>query len=59
MLPHLKPGFSVQFAFLDGGLDPDDFIRQKGAPDFEKLLSSKRRPLFDVLLMKEDEQAGP
>ena len=31
VLPHLKPGFSVQFAFLPDGLDPDDLIRQHGA----------------------------
>jgi DNA primase len=26
-LPHLKPGYSLRFAFLPGGLDPDDLIR--------------------------------
>ncbi len=29
-LPHLKPGQSLQFAFLPDGLDPDDLIRQDG-----------------------------
>ena len=35
VLPHLKPGFSVQFAFLPDGLDPDDLIRQHGAAAFQ------------------------
>ena len=29
VLPLLKPGFTVRFAFLPGGLDPDDLVRQK------------------------------
>ena len=33
-LPLLKPGFSVRFAFLPGGLDPDDLVRQKGPQAF-------------------------
>ena len=58
VLPHLKPGFSVQFAFLPDGLDPDDLIRQHGAAAFQVVLDTKLLPLFDVLMQRE-EQAGP
>ena len=44
VLPHLKPGFSVQFAFLPDGLDPDDLIRQHGAAAFQEILSTRPRP---------------
>ncbi len=54
VLPHLKPGFSVQFAFLPDGLDPDDLIRQQGREAFETVLQSRVRPLFDVLIEKEE-----
>ena len=41
VLPHLKPGFSVQFAFLPDGLDPDDLIRQHGAAAFQAMLDTQ------------------
>ena len=44
----LKPGFSMRFALLPDGLDPDDLIRQKGAEAFAAELT-KTRALFDVL----------
>src|SRR6185436_20309344 len=50
VLPHLKPGYSVQFAFLTDGLDPDDFIRQHGATAFQEILDNRSSPLFDVLI---------
>ena len=56
-LPHLKPGYSVAFAFLPDGLDPDDLIRQQGAAAFSNILA-KTRPLIDVLWEREV-QAGP
>ena len=31
VLPHVKPGMSVSFAFLPDGLDPDDLFRQNVA----------------------------
>ncbi len=53
-LPHLKPGYSVRFAFLPDGLDPDDLIRARGSSAFETVLSRNVRPLFDVLMEKEE-----
>jgi DNA primase len=56
VLPHLKPGFSVQFAFLPDGLDPDDLVRQHGPAAFQAVLDSKLLPLFDVLMQREEQQ---
>src|SRR4029079_5042391 len=54
VMPLLKPGFSVRFAFLPGGLDPDDLVRQKGPEAFAEELS-RTRALFDVLWEREQE----
>ncbi|MDH4981756.1 DNA primase [Hyphomicrobium sp. D-2] len=51
-LPLLKPGQSIRFAFLPGGLDPDDLIRQKGPEAFLEEIS-RTRALFDVLWERE------
>jgi DNA primase len=59
VLPHLKPGISIQFAFLPDGLDPDDMIRQHGAAAFQQILDTKTSPLFDVLIEREEQQGEP
>jgi DNA primase len=53
VLPHLKPGLSVAFAFLEDGLDPDDLIRQQGPQAFANTLQ-QTRTLFDVLWEREE-----
>jgi DNA primase len=52
VLPHLKPGLSVSFAFMPGGLDPDDLIRQQGADAMRDVLQ-RARPLVDLLFARE------
>ena len=52
VMAHLKPGFSVRFAFLPDGLDPDDLIRQQGASAMAAVLD-RARPLADVLWERE------
>ncbi len=52
VLPHLKPGTSVAFAFLPDGLDPDDLIRQQGPAAMETVLA-RTRPLSTVLFERE------
>ncbi len=48
VLPHLRPGTSVKFAFLPDGLDPDDMLRQSG-PEAVRSVLDRTRPLVDVL----------
>jgi DNA primase len=52
VLPHLKPGVSVAFAFLPDGLDPDDLIRQQGADVMRECLA-QAKPLVDLLFARE------
>ena len=51
-LPLLTPGFSLRFAFLPEGLDPDDLIKNAGAEAFSAIID-KAAPLVDVLWRRE------
>jgi len=42
-LPLLKPGFSLRFATLPKGEDPDTYVQKNGKASFEKLLVTSRR----------------
>jgi DNA primase len=52
VLPHLKPGTSVRFAFLPDTFDPDDLIRQQG-PDAMETVLREAKSLADVLWERE------
>lgn len=47
-LPILKPGYSLQFSFLNAGTDPDTFLRHHGSEAFEQHLK-KSSPLVDMV----------
>jgi DNA primase len=53
-LPHLKPGYSLRFAFLPPGDDPDSLIRSGGAAAMKKILDAAD-PLSKVLWRVETE----
>jgi DNA primase len=59
VLPHLRPGHSLQFAFLPNGLDPDDLVRQHGPGAMRDILENRTRALFDVLMEREEQQGSP
>lgn len=42
-LPLLKPSYSMRFAFLPKGEDPDSYIQANGKASFEKILHGSRR----------------
>ncbi len=52
-LPLLKPSYSLRFAVLPQGEDPDSYVQKHGKISFEKILLSSRRlsqVLWDSLL---------
>lgn len=51
-LPDLRPGYSLRFAFLPQGQDPDDLVRSEGAEALKRLIGSARA-FADVLWMRE------
>ena len=56
-LPLLRPGFSLAFATLPAGQDPDDIVRARGAEGFAAILDEVQ-PLVDRLWAHEV-AAGP
>ncbi len=44
----LEPGYTIKFAFVPKGYDPDEFIKENGADAFEKILQSAT-PLSETL----------
>ncbi len=54
-LPLLKPGQSLRFVMMPEGQDPDDLIREKGAPAFGALLE-RSVALVDMLWRREVER---
>ena len=52
VLPELLPGFSLRFAFLPEGQDPDDLIANEGVEAFAQVIG-KAAPLVDVLWSRE------
>lgn len=53
-LPALKAGYSLRFAFLPAGEDPDSFLAKSGAMAMQKLLDAAL-PLSEVLWRTETE----
>lgn len=52
-LPLLKPSYSLRYALLPQGEDPDSYVQKQGKIAFEKILLSSRRlsqVLWDVLV---------
>jgi DNA primase len=56
-LPLLRPGFSLAFATLPAGQDPDDIVRARGAEGFNAILE-ETQPLVERLWAHEV-AAGP
>jgi DNA primase len=52
VLPLLRPGHSLRFALLPGGLDPDELIRAQGPGAFRAALEAAQ-PLADLLWSRE------
>lgn len=50
-LPILKAGYSLKYVFLPDGMDPDEFLKAKGADEYEKALENTV-PLADLLWRK-------
>jgi len=56
-LPLLKPGRSFRFALLEGGQDPDDLLRDKGAPALRQAMAETRT--FSDMLFRREAEAEP
>ena len=51
-LPKLKPGRSFKVCLIEGGKDPDEVLREKGALALREALT-KTRPFVEVLFQRE------
>ncbi len=54
-LPHIKPNYSLRYAVLPLGEDPDTYIQKHGKASFEKILLASRRlsqVLWDTLVIQ-------
>lgn len=51
VLPILKAGYSLKYVFLPDKMDPDDFLKAKGALEYAKILE-QTVPLADMLWRK-------
>ena len=51
VLPILKPGFSLKYAFLPDKQDPDEFLKAHGRDEFLKVIN-ENMPLKDLLWKK-------
>jgi DNA primase len=51
-LPMLRPEHTLRFVFLPDGLDPDDFVRARGATEMHELVRTAH-PLAQVLFDRE------
>ena len=40
LLPHIKENNKIGFVALSNGMDPDDYIKEKGKENFQKLIAS-------------------
>lgn len=56
-LPLLKPDRTFDFCLLSGGLDPDDVLRELGAPGLRQALS-QTTPFSALLFEREREEIG-
>jgi len=56
-LPLLKPDRTFDFCLLSGGLDPDDILRELGAPGLKKALD-QTTPFSALLFEREREEVG-
>lgn len=57
-LPLLKPDRTFDFCLLSGGMDPDDILRELGAPGLKKALA-QTTPFSALLFEREREEVGP
>lgn len=58
VLPILKPGFSLKYAFLPDKQDPDEFLKAHGRDEFLKVVNDTM-PLKDLLWKKNADAVTP